>query len=369
MIASALVTGNEATPQLAEQAVRQALAATGRDHANGILLFLTPEFARHAQPAVTAAARGGRCTQVAGGIVSGVFTEAGWALDRPAAAALVFADAFALGAVADPRRPQLSFAGGALPEAWLTDRPRCGGCFAGSFAGSSAHTDPAAWQNGRLAENGRCSLQVLGARTRFVVSRGLRLLAPAETIEGSNGYEIHALGGRTAQDSLSAAVPDGGERSPAGRLHQVVGVLLPADGDPARALEDGTGHPLAIIDANADGSLTLSERVVAGQRLAWAWRDPAAAEAELRRSVDEIATTDGRAPAAALMFSCIGRGAYFYGAADRDLDVVRNAFPGMPILGVYGTGQLAPILGRSPGLSTNAALQNAVVGAFLTGEA
>ena len=91
-VATALVSGNEPLPQLAEEAIRQALGKAGLSHANGVLLFLTPEFARHAQQTVTAVARTAQCTQVAGGIASGVFTESGWALDRPAVAAMVFGE-------------------------------------------------------------------------------------------------------------------------------------------------------------------------------------------------------------------------------------------------------------------------------------
>ena len=63
------------------------------------------------------------------------------------------------------------------------------------------------------------------------------------------------------------------------------------------------------------------------------------------------------------MFSCIGRGPYFYGGEDRDLDTVRRHRPGMPILGVYGTMQLAPDDGRRP--ASNRSLQNSVVTAFV----
>ena len=73
--ASALITGNEPLPMLAEQAVREALARTGSQHANSVLLFLSGEFTRHAHSAVLAAARAAQCTQVFGGIAAGLCTE------------------------------------------------------------------------------------------------------------------------------------------------------------------------------------------------------------------------------------------------------------------------------------------------------
>ncbi|SBT07059.1 conserved hypothetical protein [Candidatus Propionivibrio aalborgensis] len=79
-------------------------------------------------------------------------------------------------------------------------------------------------------------------------------------------------------------------------------------------------------------------------------------------------------PVCALMFSCIGRGPYFYGGEDCDLDVLRERFPDLPVLGTYGTGQIAPIAsgeggggGGEFGLnSQNCQMQNAVVTALVS---
>ena len=67
-LATALVAGNDPLPALAEEAVRCAMAKASLERPNGVLLFLTPEFARHAAEAVVAVARIAQCTQVAGGI-------------------------------------------------------------------------------------------------------------------------------------------------------------------------------------------------------------------------------------------------------------------------------------------------------------
>jgi small ligand-binding sensory domain FIST len=64
------------------------------------------------------------------------------------------------------------------------------------------------------------------------------------------------------------------------------------------------------------------------------------------------------------MFSCIGRGPYFYGGEDRDLDILRERFPKLPILGTYGTGQIAPT--TSTAHYFNRQLQNAVVTALVS---
>jgi hypothetical protein len=366
-IATALVTGNEATPLMAETAVRQALARAGLTTANGVLLFLTPDFARQAQACVTAAARAASCLQVAGGIAAGVFTEDGWVLDRPAAAAMVFGDGFSLAPADDGSESPatlFSFTGGTLPAEWRQLPQRFGGSFNGGV-GSGA---PAVWHGGRVSPAQRCTLAIGGARVEVGVSSGLRLLAPAQRVEAVCAYDVEEVGQRSAFASLLRALP------PAWRdncvacdtaslpLHQLCAVLIDDDagGDAHAALAAGRFRPVAIVAANIDESLTLAERTQAGQRLAWAIREPATCAADMRRSLARLAADNSEA-AAALAFSCIGRGPYFYGREDEDLGLFASYFPGLPLLGVYGTGQLAPGCDGA-----NRQLQNSVVAALLS---
>ena len=368
-VATALVSGDEPLPQLAEEAVSAALKKAGLTHANGVLLFLTPDFARHAQQSVTAAARSAQCTQIAGGIAAGVFTESGWVLDRPAAAAMVFGRGLSLGHPDLPSspgeicEPLLSYTGSAFPAEWRQPGAR----FGGSFTGTVGYADPVAWQQSRLAERQRCSVQLLGAHVCVGVSSGLRLLGKAQPIDRSTGYDLEALGGLSATDSLRRALPPEYREQSALPLHHLTAVLIDRENcltldETHAALADGHYHPIAIVATNASHSLTLAERTHPGQNLAWAVRQPLSAEADMRRMVTQLAhrTPD---PACALMFSCIGRGPYFYGGEDRDLNVLRERFPGLPLLGTYGTGQIAPTCDQDE--QVNRQLQNAVVTALI----
>jgi small ligand-binding sensory domain FIST len=60
-------------------------------------------------------------------------------------------------------------------------------------------------------------------------------------------------------------------------------------------------------------------------------------------------------PAFACMFSCLARGPYYYGGNDEDLSLLKSQFPDMPIIGFYGNGQIAPIMGK------NTLLQHSIV--------
>ncbi len=320
--ATALVTGNDPTPQLAEQAVREALHRLDADTpVGGILLFLSPEFTRHATAAVVAAARAGKCLQVFGSVAAGVCTEAGWVLDRPAVAAMVLGAPLALTAPgAAETAPTLCCTSTPFPSEWRDSR-RCGLHFHGT-SGQSA-----VWQAGRLAEHGIAEAALRGARPAFVVSTGLSPLAAPRQASAVRGYDLLAVDGRKALDDLLAALPpDWRERLP---LHLVNASLTAADGEARSA---------AILAANADRSLTLTTALQPGDRIQWAIRDPQAAADETRA---QLAGLDTRAADFALYFSCIGRGPYFHGKDDLDLAALSERFPGLPVIGAYGTGQIA----------------------------
>lgn len=362
-LATALVTGNDPEPQLAEAAIEQAMEKSGLSHAEGVLLFLTPEFARHAQAIVTATARRAQCLQVAGGIASGIFTESGWALDRPAVAAMVLGGRFSLGYTDSPGEPILSYAGSSIPPIWTVSGRRFGGAFGSTFAVRPADANAIVWQQARLAGDTGCSVQLHGARIDLGISRGWRQLGEQKTVERSQGYDIQQLGNKTALGSLVEVLPDAFRREPERHLHQIIALV-----GGSNASAEGTAlTPAAIISVNADGTMTLAERIEPGRQLAWAIRLPETAEADMRETVETLAQDQKMhsvPPSGALMFSCIGRSPFFYGGEDRDLKAFTERFPGLPIIGVYGTAQIAP-LGNRAG-SNNGQFQNSVVTALVT---
>ncbi|HET7775961.1 MAG TPA: FIST C-terminal domain-containing protein [Azospira sp.] len=340
--ATALVSGNDPLPQLAENAVREALAklqAAGHSHATGVLLYLTQDFARHLQPALLAASRAAACTQVAGTVAAGVFTESGWVLDRPAAAAMVFGGKLSLRPGRPGTEPLLSLASAsALPPEWATpDSLRFGALHLDALASQPGPV----WLQGRATPDHRCSLSLDGTHGSVGLSCGLKLLGSPLPVGEVEGHDLHTLGGQKALDVLQRVLPaDQRERR---SLHHITAVVA----DPGQALERPESphcRLLPVVAASPEGAITLADRVSPGQTLAWAIRQPLAAEQDMRDSLAALAEAQPT-PDLALMFSCIGRGPYFYGGEDRDLLVLRERFPELPLLGLYGSGQIAPLNG------------------------
>lgn len=317
-VATALVAGAYATPDLVETAVRTAMSRAGLFRAEQLLLFLTRDFARNASAAVLAAARAGGCLQVNGMTASGLLTEEGWQLDQPAVAVL------AMGESADTGNAGwLSFTGQSrLPFDWVSStsgrRPRYGLLDQGASC----------WQNARISAQSTAEWQLAGLRQGVpLISHGLRVLGDWHTVGESRGYDVLQLDHQPASDCLRRALPaDERQRLP---VHQVL------------ALREAGQPGIPVLSANADGSLTLAEALSPGQRIRWVMRQSLAAEQEMQQLM-QSAVNPENAPIFGLMFSCIGRGPLFYGGEDLDLHAFRQAFPQTPLLGAYGTGQIAP---------------------------
>ncbi|MFO7564826.1 MAG: FIST N-terminal domain-containing protein [Enhygromyxa sp.] len=75
-------------------------------------------------------------------------------------------------------------------------------------------------------------------------------------------------------------------------------------------------------------------------------RDADTSAADLRELV--AARARGPAPAAALLFSCVGRGRGLYGRPDHDSELIREQLgAGLPVAGFFCNGEIGPVGGRT----------------------
>ncbi len=345
-IATALVTGRAAHEDLAREAVARAMESAGLGHANSVLLFLTSEFAPNPEPAIRAASRAANCTQVVGCSAAGIFTESEWVLDTPAAAAMVFGGQISLLPATGGQTDELILAlaaPNALNSSWL----RAPGRRFGGVSGDATGRGPfKVWCGGKLASQGRCETVVHGARGAVGVSQGVRALSPPLEITQVSGYDVISLGSQPSLNVLARELPLEVRELDRLPLHLIMaGVTF---GDPDTAIQEGRYRLAPLISTNADDrSVTLSTRLAPGERLFWALRQPLAAERDMRLTVERISRALNTRPDFALFFPCMGRGPYFYGGIDRDLELIKGTFPGLPVIGFYGNGEIAPLDGSN----------------------
>lgn len=343
-IATGLATAPIPEPQLAAQAVKAAMEKAGLTIANSVLLFLTPEFAREPQPALLAASRASSCTRIIGCTAAGIFTEQDWVLDAPAAAAMVFGGV-SLAPARQPRADDLILslaAPNALNSAWIGEHGQRFGAVSGDATGQGPFK---VWCDSRTAEGGRSETTLAGATGVIGVSQGIRALSEPLEITQASGYDVVTLGRQPALNVLARELPLDLRAHDNLPLHLLLAGIIDG-GDPATAIDEGRFRLAPIISANSDDrSVTLSAQLTPGESMFWAVRQPLAAERDMRLTLDNLQQELGRTPDFGLLFPCMGRGPYFYGGVDRDLDLVRQRFPDLPLIGFYGNGEIAPLNG------------------------
>lgn len=343
-VATGLAKGIVATPDLAAEAVRVAMDRAGLAIAQGVLLFLSSDFASNPQASITAASRTANCLQVAGCASVGLFTEEEWLLDVPAAAAMVFGDGIGLhpARVGDDWRLAMA-APNAVDTGWLDLPGRRFGAVSGDASGQGPYT---VWSGSRLAPGRRCEIAFEGGHFRVDTSRGIQPLSEPRPVDRAIGHDIQILGGQPALECLARVLPLDADDSRQFPLHLVMaGVTY---GEPEHAIVEGRYHLLPILSTNtADHSVTVSMRIKPHERLFWAIRQPLAAERDMRLMLDRRIFDIPRDPSFGLCFPCMGRGPYFYGGVDRDLEAITRRFPRMPLIGFYGNGEFSHIDGAN----------------------
>jgi len=347
--ATGLSHGRQAKVDHAARAVQLALERIGRERANAVILFLTPEYAGNPEPALRAAARAAGTLQVIGATGAGILTEQEWVLDSPGAAAMVLCDPLRLAITQDISRfddetIRLSLCTpSGLTADWLDiPAPRIGAVSADLMG----HGPFKVWSGSRVTDAEHVDAIIAGARGCVAVSQGVRALTSPIEVADAQGYDIKRLGNYPALSVLVQSLPDGVRRMERIPLHLIMGGVT--YGDPITAIREGRYRLSHIVAANpGDQSITLANPLAPGERLFWAMRDSLTAERDMRGVIERTHSELGADPAFALLFPCMGRGPHFFGNRDRDLEQLTRRFPGLPVVGMYGNGEIAPLDGAN----------------------
>jgi small ligand-binding sensory domain FIST len=353
-VATGLAIGGEPHADLAAHAVSQAMEVAGIDVATSVLLFLTSEFARDPVPALKAAAKAASCIQVMGCSAPGILTEEDWVLDAPAAAAMVFSDSIGLQPVpsAEPGQMLLTLAApNAINTTWMSGP----GLRFGGVSGDAMGQGPfSVWQNGKGAVTGHCEALITGVDAAVAPAHGLRMLSSPRLVSEVEGHDLRKLDARTALPTLQqACVNVKGASADVLPLHSLMAVFAESE----ELLNSGMYQLAALVSGNdIDNSVTLAKKVEKGQWLSWAIRDAEAAQFNLKHTANQLGNQLADKPDFGLIFSCLGRGPYFYAGVDRDLALLKQLYPRMPFIGFYGNGEIAPVNGTSELLQYSAVL-------------
>lgn len=352
-VATSIVLGSQASPALAAEAVTRAMHKADISVANSVLLLLTSEFANNPQPAIKAAAKAANSLQVIGCSATGIFTEEDWVLDTPAAAAMVFGGdiSLQLPSLNHTNQPLLTLsAPNAINSTWLNNGNKRYGGVSGDAIGQGPFS---VWQNAKGDVSGYVETFFTGVKVATRASHGLHLLSPPQKIQQAHDYDIEKLDNQEPLSSLQKAWKMYSKSDDPVPLHMVMATYA----NDAASINNGDYNLTNLISHDEDnGSITLAHHLKAGQFLSWGLRDKIVAEADLTITLNKLMNDLDSTPDFGLLFSCLGRGPYFYGGIDRDLKVLTQTFPFMPLLGFYGNGEIASIRDTNQLLPSSAVL-------------
>lgn len=354
-VATGLAIGNKALPELAAQAVLTAIEKARLDSPACVLLFLTSEFASHPQLAIKAAAKAASCTQIIGCSAIGIFTEEDWVIDSPAAAAMVFSENIWLKPAKDtPLTNELTLltltAPNAINSLWLDSNAVRFGGVSGDAIG---HGSFSVWENAKGITQGLCEMQLTNMECAVGATHGLKLITSPRRITACNQHDIIHIAHLSALSVLKSAW---NKYAPANQpipYHRLMAVHATR----AAHIERGD-YSLATIIAGdkASGAVTLAKPLQVGDWISWAVRDMDAAQVDLVKTATQLKQQLSVKPQFSLLFSNLGRGPYFYNGIDQDLALIRTLFPHLPLIGFYGNGEIAPVLGKNTLLQYSAVL-------------
>lgn len=249
-------------------------------------------------------------------------------LPEDSAALLLFGDPFSF-----PADAFLAWAHQSLPG-----MPVCGGLASAAArrGGNRLLLDESVFEDGGVA------VAISGARVRTLVSQGCRPIGSGYVVTRADRNLVQELGGAPPLERLreAFALADARDRDLM-RTGLHVGVAIDEYAD-----ELGRGDFLIRGVYGADpenGAIALGDVVQVGQTLQFHVRDASSADEDLKALLEDL---EGPG-AAALLFTCNGRGRRLFGVDDHDASLVAAALRGAPTAGFFAAGEFGPVAGRS----------------------
>ncbi|MCB0972639.1 MAG: FIST C-terminal domain-containing protein [Acidimicrobiales bacterium] len=191
--------------------------------------------------------------------------------------------------------------------------------------------------DGRVVAAGAVGLLLPeGVRVQTVVSQGCRPVGAPLVVTRAQGSMIEEIAGQAALDRLlaqaDAATPEDRRRMARG-LH--LGVVTDE-----RKLDFDRGDFLirAVLGADHERrAVAVGTEVPVGSTVQFQVRDAETADEDLRHL---LAGAEG---AAALVFSCTGRGEGLFGEPHHDAGLVSDRVDGGPLAGMFCAGEIGPV--------------------------
>lgn len=168
------------------------------------------------------------------------------------------------------------------------------------------------------------------------LSQGCRPIGEAHVITECADHVLVALDGEPAAQVFREDLELFLKKSQAqnvGHLH----AALPIAGSD---LGDYLVRNILGVDSER-GHVAIGAKIAVGDRVLFVRRDPESALADLRAMVERLKRRTDTPPKAGLYVSCIARGPNMFGAAGREVELIRDVLGDFPLVGFYANGEIS----------------------------
>lgn len=200
----------------------------------------------------------------------------------------------------------------------------------------------------RVLGTGAVGARLEGAQVDLLVSQGCRPIGSPYTVTRAEGNVMHELGGRPPFQRLQELVMTLPERDRELLANGGLQVGFAIDEYRTEQLH-GDFLIRSVVGADPEtGAIVVGGEVEIGQTVQFHLRDADSADQDLLGTLErEVTALAGQSPAAALLFTCNGRGSQLFSAPDHDAGLVAKLFGGIPVAGCFCAGELGPVGGKN----------------------
>lgn len=217
-------------------------------------------------------------------------------------------------------------------------------CLGGLASSSKQAEGITVFHNHQIVEGGLLIGLAGSVICEALVSQGCRPIGEPFTITEVNRNIIYQLGSKSAFDVLNTVITDLSDverESAKGNIF--VGL---ATSEYLEEFKQGDFLVRNILGADPkSGGVAIGSLPRTGQTLQYQLRDKSSAQTDRVHVMGEFKNKPK--PFASLLFSCIGRGASFFGTADHDAKSLSDHFGIHPSAGFFCNGELGPVAGKN----------------------
>jgi small ligand-binding sensory domain FIST len=204
------------------------------------------------------------------------------------------------------------------------------------------------WCGAEIGVHAVAGLLLTGEFTlRLGVAQGCQPIGQPSRISRAEANQIIELDGRPALECLQETVA----MLPKAEIERAAHSLFAgiAHEDAHRPIHQGDLLVRNLVGVDpSSGAVAVAEQVRQGQIVQFVLRDARAARADMRRMLETLyAATQRIRPRFGFYFNCLGRGVGLYGDPNHDINLIREFFGDLPIVGFFGNGELAPVGGKN----------------------